>query len=71
MKTFKQMDDVWKAYCEMTSIDVTEDIHISYSASEVEGYQVEIMAHDNSIYLSKKEARLLAEKLYYLTFDDA
>jgi len=70
MKTFKQIDQVWEAYCKMTSIDVTEDIHLSYSSSEVEGYQVEIGAHDNSIYLSKKEAWLLAKKLVELTWDE-
>lgn len=70
MKTFKQIDQVWEAYCKMSDIKVTEDISISYSSSEVEGYEVQVQAHDQSIYLSKEEARLLAEKLYYLTFDE-
>jgi hypothetical protein len=70
LKTFNQIDQVWEAYCEMTDVEVSDSISISYNPSELDRYKVEISDAKHSINLSKEDAKLLAEKLYYLTFDD-
>jgi len=71
MKTFKQIDQVWEAYCKMVDIDVSDTLTISYNPSELDKYKVEISDAKHSINLSKEDAKLLAEKLYYLTFDES
>lgn len=70
MKTFKQIDEVWEAYCKMTDVEVGQRIAISYNPSEITEHRVEIFCNGKSISISTEEARLLAEKLYYLTFDE-
>ena len=70
MKTFKQIDKVWESYCKMVDIDVSDSISISYNPTELDRYKVEISDVRHSIYLSKKEAWLLAKKLVELTWDE-
>ena len=70
MKTFKQVDEVWQAYCKMTDVEVSDSISISYNPTELDKYKVEISDAKHSIYLSKKEAWLLARKLVELTWDE-
>ena len=70
MKTFKQIDQVWEAYCKMVDVDVSDNISISYNPSELDKYKVEISDVKHSIYLSKQEAWLLAKKLVELTWDE-
>jgi len=69
MKTFKQIDMLWQAYCEASTISLG-DVEIQYNSCELDKYKVEILVGDKSICLSKDQARRLAEKLYYLTFDE-
>jgi hypothetical protein len=70
MKTFKQIDEVWEAYCKMTDVEVSDTLTVSYNPSELDKYKVEISDVRHSIYLSKQEAWLLAKKLVELTWDE-
>jgi len=70
VKTFNQIDKVWEAYCKMTDVEVSDNISISYNPTELDKYKVEISDVRHSIYLSKKEAWLLAKKLVELTWDE-
>ena len=71
MKTFKQIDEAWEAYCKMTDVEVSDRLTVSYNPSETTEHKVELFSNGKSIYISTTEARLLAEKLYYLTFDES
>jgi len=70
MKTFKQIDEVWEAYCKMTDVEIGQRVRIEYNPSEFSDHKVRIFCNGDHIYISKWEAKMLAEKLYYLTFDE-
>jgi hypothetical protein len=71
LKTFNQIDQVWEAYCEMTDVEIGQRIRIEYNPSEFSDHKVRIFCNGDHIYISKWEAKMLAEKLYYLTFDES
>ena len=70
LKTFKQIDEVWEAYCKMTDVEIGQRIRVEYNPSEFSDHKVRIFCNGDHIYISKWEAKMLAEKLYYLTFDE-
>jgi len=67
MKTFKQIDEAWEAYCKMTDVEISDMLSISYNPSELDRHKVEISRANKSIYISTEEARLLGERLIALT----